>query len=103
VQALYTEAKITLDITETYRNMRDELEKHPHITEELLAAAQKAAANPEWKAIRGGTDGSRLCAMGLPTPNIFAGGANFHSKTEWLSVDGLVTSIETLLNIVREY
>lgn len=100
VQAMYPKAKVTLDITETYRNMRDELEKHPHITEALFTAAQKAGVNPEWKAIRGGTDGSRLTAMGLPTPNIFAGGANFHSKTEWLSVDGLVKSIETLLNIV---
>jgi tripeptide aminopeptidase len=46
-------------------------------------------------------DQSRLTAMGLPTPNIFAGGSNFHSKTEWLSVDGLVKSVETLLNIVK--
>jgi tripeptide aminopeptidase len=101
VQALFPKAKISLDITKTYRNMRDELEKHPHITEALYTAAEKAGAHPYWEPIRGGTDGSRLTEMGLPTPNIFAGGANFHSKTEWLSVDGLVKSIETLLNIVK--
>ena len=101
VQELYPKAKINLEITETYRNMRDELEKNPQVTEVLFAAAQKAGVNPQWEPIRGGTDGSRLTAMGLPTPNMFAGGANFHSKTEWLSVDGMVKSIETLLNIVR--
>lgn len=101
VQQLYPKAKIKLDITETYRNMRDELEKHPHVTENLWSAAEKAGAAPYWEPIRGGTDGSRLTAMDLPTPNIFAGGANFHSKTEWLSVEGLGKSVETLLNIVR--
>jgi tripeptide aminopeptidase len=101
VQELYPKAKIKLEITETYRNMRDELEKHTHVTDNLFNAATKAGVEAEWEPIRGGTDGSRLTAMGLPTPNVFAGGANFHSKTEWLSVDGLVKSIETLLNIVR--
>jgi tripeptide aminopeptidase len=101
VQALYPRARITLEITKTYRNMRDELEKNAHVTDALFAAANKAGANPTWKPIRGGTDGSRLTEMGLPTPNLFGGGANFHSKTEWLSVDSLVKSIGTLLNLVR--
>ncbi|MEE8398668.1 MAG: peptidase T [Desulfobacterales bacterium] len=101
VQALYPKAGITLDITETYRNMRDVLEKHPNVTQGLFDAAEKAGVTPRWKPIRGGTDGSGLTALGLPTPNIFSGGANFHSKKEWLSVDGLVKSIETMLNIVR--
>lgn len=101
VQALYPKANITLEISKTYRNMRDELEKKPQITDALFAAAQKAGVDPRWEPIRGGTDGSRLTEMGLPTPNIFGGGANFHSKTEWLSLDGLVKSIETLLNIVE--
>lgn len=100
VQSLYPKAQITLEVTKTYRNMRDELEKHAHVTDALFAAAQKAGVSPKWEPIRGGTDGSRLTEMGLPTPNIFGGGANFHSKTEWLSVDGMVKSIETLLNIV---
>ena len=81
--------------------MRDELEKNPRVTEKLFAAAEKAGAQPEWEPIRGGTDGSRLTALGLPTPNIFAGGANFLSKTEWISVDGLGESVETLINLVK--
>lgn len=101
VQALYPKAKINLKITESYRNMRAELEKHTQVTNRVWAAAEKAGVTPVWVPIRGGTDGSRLTAMGLPTPNIFAGGSNFHSKTEWLSVDGLVKSVETLLNIVK--
>jgi tripeptide aminopeptidase len=101
VQALYPKAIINLEITETYRNMRDELEKHTPVTDRVWAAAEKAGLTPEWEPIRGGTDGSRLTAMGLPTPNIFTGGSNFHSTTEWLSVDGLVNSVETLLNIVK--
>jgi tripeptide aminopeptidase len=101
VQALYPKAKINLKITESYRNMRAALEKQPQVTDRVWAAAEKAGVRPVWVPIRGGTDGSRLTAMGLPTPNIFAGGSNFHSKTEWLSVDGLVKSVETLLNIVK--
>jgi tripeptide aminopeptidase len=101
VQTLYPKAKIKLGITETYRNMGGELEKHAHVTDRVRAAVEKTGLTPKWVPIRGGTDGSRLTAMGLPTPNIFAGGSNFHSKTEWLSVEGLVKSVETLLNIVK--
>jgi len=101
VQPLYPKAKITLKITETYRNMRDVLEKHLKVTQTLFAAAEKAGVTPQWKPVRGGTDGSGLTALGLPTPNIFTGGANYHSRKEWLSVDGLVKSVETMLNLVR--
>jgi tripeptide aminopeptidase len=101
VQTCYPKAKINLEITETYRNMGGELEKHPHVTDRLWTAVEGTGLTPKWVPIRGGTDGSRLTAMGLPTPNIFAGGSNFHSKTEWLCVEGLVKSVETLLNIVK--
>ncbi len=100
VQEQYPKATITLEITETYRNMRDELEKNPHVTERLWAAAEKTGLTPYWEPIRGGTDGSRLTALGLPTPNVFAGGSNFHSKTEWLSLEGLEKSVQTILNLV---
>ncbi|MFC1552526.1 peptidase T [Candidatus Latescibacterota bacterium] len=101
VQPLYPKARITLEVTESYRNMRNVLEKHPNVTGHLFAAAEKASVAPRWIPIRGGTDGSRLTALGLPTPNIFTGGANYHSRKEWLSVDGLVKAVETMLNIVR--
>lgn len=101
VQELNPKAKIRLEIQEMYRNMRDELVKHPLILDNLWEAAEKAGANPYWKPIRGGTDGSRLTEMGLPTPNIYGGGQNFHSKNEWLSVKGLNTAVETIKNLLQ--
>ncbi len=101
VQGKYPNAKIELEIIESYRNMRDMLEKHPHVTENLQEAVAKADMEPIWKPIRGGTDGSRLSAMGLPTPNIFTGSCNHHSNTEWLSVDALAKAVETVINVIE--
>jgi tripeptide aminopeptidase len=81
--------------------MNDNLEKNPKGLDYLWEAAEKAGVKPYWKPIRGGTDGSRLTEMGLPTPNIFTGGQNFHSRTEWVSVDGLKKSVETVINLVQ--
>jgi len=100
VQKMHPKAKIKLEITETYRNMRDELEKHPDVTTSLWKAAEKAGLKPEWKPIRGGTDGSRLTAIGLPTPNLFTGSCNHHSRTEWLSADALAKAVDVLINLV---
>ena len=55
--------------------------------------------DPYWEPIRGGTDGARLTAMGLTTPNIYTGGQNFHSRTEWLSVDAMNKTIDTIINL----
>lgn len=101
VERIYPDAKIKLEITEQYRNMLDELKRHPEVTGRLFTAAKKAGLNPEWKPIRGGTDGSRLTAMGLPTPNIFTGGSNAHSRTEWLSIDALAKAVETIVFVAR--
>jgi len=101
VQKKYPKATISLEISESYRNMREELEKHPHVTENLLEAAKRAGMEPFWKPIRGGTDGSRLTAMGLPTPNIFTGSCNHHSVTEWLSVDALEKVVATLIEVIQ--
>lgn len=102
VQKDYPKAIINLEITKSYRNMREFIEKRPEVTNKLFLAAKDAGVEPEWIPIRGGTDGSRLSAQGLPTPNIFTGGCNFHSKTEWLSVDFLMKSIETIINLVKK-
>jgi tripeptide aminopeptidase len=100
VQGIYPSANIALSISETYRNMKPVIERHPEIITRLEKAIIKAGLTPCRKPIRGGTDGSRLSAMGLPTPNIFTGGVNAHSLTEWLSVDVLVHVVEVLKNIV---
>ena len=68
-----------------------------------MEAAVRAGMKPEWVPIRGGTDGSRLTAMGLPTPNIFTGGQNYHGKTEWVSVWGMEKSVETVMQLFQVY
>jgi tripeptide aminopeptidase len=100
VLKIYPGAVITISISETYRNMKPVIACHPEIIDRLEKAIAKAGLAPIRKPIRGGTDGSRLSAMGLPTPNIFTGGVNAHSLTEWLSVDVLVKVVEVLKNIV---
>jgi tripeptide aminopeptidase len=103
VRALHPKARIELEVRETYRNMRDVLARVPDVTGTLEEAARLAGARPRWVPIRGGTDGSRLSAMGLPTPNVFAGGHNFHGPTEWLSVDGLEKSLETVTHLLGRW
>jgi tripeptide aminopeptidase len=103
VQALYPKAEIELIVKEQYRNMLDTLEKNPEVLENLWEAAVRTGTNPYWKPIRGGTDGSRLTEMGLPTPNIYNGGMNFHSKQEWLSINALEKTVDTIINLVQVY
>jgi tripeptide aminopeptidase len=101
VKEFYPKAEITLETKFQYRNMHDHLEKFPEVLDNLWQAALRSGVEPYWKPIRGGTDGSRLTEMGVPTPNIFTGGNNFHSKTEWLSVDFMNKTVETLVNLVQ--
>jgi tripeptide aminopeptidase len=101
VRRRHPKATIDLQISNSYRNMRDELKKHPEVTDRLWRAAERAGAGPRWEPVRGGTDGSRLTAMGLPTPNLFTGSGNHHSLTEWVSIDQLAKAVETVINVVR--
>ena len=101
VQPMYPKAKIELELKEQYRNMRDKLIEQPEVLDNLWEAALRSGITPFWNPIRGGTDGSRLTEMGLPTPNIYTGGQNFHSKTEWLSIDFLNKTVETIINLVQ--
>ncbi len=101
VQPNYPTTKIEFEIKEYYRNMADKLAENPKGLDYLFEAATEAGANPYWNPIRGGTDGARLTFMGLPCPNIYGGGQNFHAKTEWLSVDAMNMSVETLKNLTR--
>ncbi|MFA6571316.1 MAG: peptidase dimerization domain-containing protein, partial [Bacteroidota bacterium] len=101
VKPLYPKARFELEIIEMYRNMREELDKHPLVLECLWDAAVRSGVEPFWEPIRGGTDGSRLSAQGLPTPNIYGGGQNFHSKTEWLSVEMMNKAVDTVINLAQ--
>jgi len=101
VQAMYPKVKIETQIIESYRNMREGVEKDPRVIDYLFEATKRAGLDPVWSPIRGGTDGSRLTANGLPTPNIFTGGANYHSKREWVSVWGMERSVDTVVHLAQ--
>jgi tripeptide aminopeptidase len=101
VQPLHPKARIELKITESYRNMRYGVEKEPRGLDALWEATKRAGLEPNWVPIRGGTDGSRLTERGLPTPNIFTGGQNYHGPTEWLAVEGMEKSVETIVNLAQ--
>ena len=90
-----------IEVRENYKNMKEVLGQHPHITQFALDAARRAGLTPYLKPIRGGTDGSRLTFRGLPCPNIFTGGHEFHSKLEFNSRRGLEKTTETLVHLVQ--
>lgn len=89
------------DIRVGYLNMKEELKKYPQLVEYASEASTRAGVKPKMKPIRGGTDGARLTFMGLPTPNLYTGGHNFHGKLEWNSKKGLEKSTEMLVNLVQ--
>ncbi len=99
--AKYPEVKITIDVKENYKNMKEVLKNYPELTNNAMEAAKRAGLKPFLKPSRGGTDGSNLTFRGLPTPNLFTGGANFHGKLEFNSRKGLEKSTETLVHLVQ--
>jgi tripeptide aminopeptidase len=99
--AKFPEVKITIDVKENYKNMKEVLKNYPELTNNAMEAAKRAGLKPFLKPIRGGTDGSNLTFRGLPTPNLFTGGTNFHGKLEFNSRRGLEKSTETLVNLVQ--
>jgi tripeptide aminopeptidase len=101
--ARYPDVKITIDVKENYKNMKEALKNYPELTNNAMEAARRAGLKPFLKPIRGGTDGSNLTFRGLPTPNLFTGGANFHGKLEFNSRRGLEKSTETLINLVQVF
>jgi len=101
VRPLHPKATIELKIIEQYRNMKDHMGSDTRLLDYLWEATSRAGLEPRWVPILGGTDGSRLTEKGLPTPNIFTGGQNYHGPTEWLSVWGMDKSVETVLHLVQ--
>jgi len=88
-------------VEESYRNMREVLDGHPLIVECAREAIARAGVEVRERAIRGGTDGSRLSFMGLPTPNVFAGEQNFHSRLEWVSVQDMEKAVEVIVELAK--
>jgi tripeptide aminopeptidase len=99
--AKFPEVKISIDVQDNYKNMKEVLKNYPELTNNAMEAARRAGLKAFMKPIRGGTDGARLTFEGLPTPNLFTGGSNFHGKLEFNSRKGLEKSTETLIHLVQ--
>ncbi|MBQ0123154.1 MAG: peptidase T [Bacteroidales bacterium] len=91
---------VTLEVKDQYYNMREQVEPHYHIVSKAIKAMEEAGVKPKIQPIRGGTDGARLSFMGLPCPNIFAGGHNFHGKLEFVPVGSIEKATEVILGII---
>ena len=103
INAKYGEGTAVLEMKDQYYNMREQVEPHYHIIEKAIKAMEMADIKPMVQPIRGGTDGARLSFMGLPCPNIFAGGHNFHGKLEYLPLQSMEKASQVVLNIISLY
>lgn len=101
INAKYGEGTAVAEIRHQYYNMRKQVEPHYHIVEKAVKAMEMAGIKPHIQPIRGGTDGANLSFKGLPCPNIFAGGLNFHGKMEWVPVESMEKASKVILNIVK--
>lgn len=99
--ARFPEVKISVEVKENYKNMKEALKDYPQLTEYAVEATRRAGVTPKIKPIRGGTDGSNLTFRGLPCPDLFTGGHNFHGKLEFNSRRGLEKTTEMLVNLVQ--
>ena len=96
-------ASVEIERRESYRNMREVLDRHPEVIEHAKTAMTRCGLTPYFRQIRGGTDGARLSFMGLPTPNLFAGEHNIHSRLEWTSVQDMDKAVEVIVEICRSW
>jgi tripeptide aminopeptidase len=101
IEARFGGGKISVKRTSQYLNMKKKLDAAPYILERLRLAADRVGVNHYQKPIRGGTDGARLTELGIPTPNIFTGGHNYHSRTEWASLSQMTRMARTLIELAK--
>lgn len=99
----YGEGTASLELRHQYYNMRKEVEPHYHVVEKAIKAMEMEGIKPKVQPIRGGTDGANLSFMGLPCPNIFAGGLNFHGKMEFVPLENMEAAAKVILNIISLY
>ena len=95
-------AVIDIRIVDQYYNMKEMIEPVLHIVEQAKTSMKNIGVKPILKAIRGGTDGSRLSYMGLPCPNLFTGGHNFHGKYEFIPLESMEKAVQLVINIVKK-
>jgi len=101
VIAKFDKCSYEFKVIEQYRNMKEVLDKYPHVVDYAIEAVKRTGVKPVLSSIRGGTDGSRFSFMGLPCPNIYAGEHAFHSKQEWVSVQDMQKAVETIVHLVN--
>ncbi|MDR0997764.1 MAG: peptidase T [Treponema sp.] len=101
VEAQFPPGKVTVEPLLQYLNMREKIEARPELMETLKRAFKNAGVQPRLKPIRGGTDGSRLTELGIPTPNIFTGGRNAHSRLEWASTPEMAAACRVLIELIK--
>ncbi len=101
MNAIYGEGVVTVEVKRQYANMREKVEPMMHIIELARKAMEEAGVTPQIKPIRGGTDGAQLSFMGLPCPNMFAGGINFHSRYEFVSLQVMEKAMMTIVKIIE--
>ena len=100
INAKYGEGTASVEIKHQYYNMRKQVEPHFEIIEKAVKAMEMEGIKPKIQPIRGGTDGANLSFMGLPCPNIFAGGHNFHGKMEYVPLESMEKASKVILNII---
>ena len=103
INGRYGAGTVEVTLKDQYYNMREQVEPHYHVVEKAVKAMEMAGVEPHIQPIRGGTDGANLSFKGLPCPNIFAGGLNFHGRYEWVSVQSMEKASAVILNIIRLY
>jgi tripeptide aminopeptidase len=101
VEQKYAGSSVAVTHTAQYVNMKETLDKYPEVAELLAQAVRNIGLEPVFKPIRGGTDGSRLTELGIPTPNIFTGSGNHHSRSEWASLNQMTQAVAALVELVR--
>ncbi|MDY4630821.1 MAG: M20/M25/M40 family metallo-hydrolase, partial [Candidatus Cryptobacteroides sp.] len=103
INAKWGEGTTSVELRHQYYNMRKEVEPHYHIIEKAVKAMEMNGIKPKIQPIRGGTDGANLSFMGLPCPNIFAGGHNFHGKMEFVPLESMEAASRVILGILEQF
>jgi len=101
IEAQFPGGKVIVKKSPQYYNMKDKINEQPQVLERLKTAFDNTGIEWRLKPIRGGTDGSRLTEMGIPTPNIFTGGRNYHSRLEWAAVSEMCAACRVIIELIR--
>jgi tripeptide aminopeptidase len=101
IEAQFPGGKVIVKTQGQYYNMKSKIDEKPDVLERLKQAARNAGVEWHLKPVRGGTDGSRLTELGIPTPNIFTGGRNFHSRLEWVSVSDMCAACKVIIELIK--